>query len=189
VKVIVFDDNHYFYLINSFFVIGFLALQQAVDMEILNILNPTFNSSNVHIQLQRYPYPPYKADNFVLVIQVWFPFLLVMSYIFAAINTVKNIVYEKENGLKVAMTIMGLSGWIHWASWFTRSMVFLLIADILIAVCYIVKIPITSGGSSSVIGESDITLVFFFLFTYSITSVCFMFFLSTLFDKGTKNLN
>jgi hypothetical protein len=24
-----------------------------------------------------------------------------MSYIFAAINTVKNIVYEKENGLKV----------------------------------------------------------------------------------------
>ena len=61
------------------------------------------------------------------------------------------------------MTIMGLNGWIHWASWFTRSLVFLLIADILIAICYIVKIPLKSGGSSSVIGESDITLVFFFL--------------------------
>ncbi|UJR37958.1 hypothetical protein I4U23_030642 [Adineta vaga] len=165
---------------------GFLAVQRSVDMELLNKLNPTFNSSNVNIQLQRYPYPPYKADNFVLVIQVWFPFLLVMSYIFAAINTVKNIVYEKENGLKVAMTIMGLSNWIHWVSWFTRSLVFLLIADILIAVCYIVKIPIRSGGSMSVIGESDISLVFFFLFTYSIASICFMFLLSTLFDKANS---
>ena len=70
-------------------------------MEILAELNPTFNASNINIELQRYPFPPYKADNFVLIIQVWFPFLLVMSYIFAAINTVKNIVYEKENGLKV----------------------------------------------------------------------------------------
>jgi ATP-binding cassette subfamily A (ABC1) protein 3 len=82
------------------------------------------------------------------------------------------------------MTVMGLSGWIHWLSWFTRSFIFLTIADALIAVCYIVKIPLKSGGSSSVIGESDISLVFFFLLTYSITSICFMFFISTLFDKG-----
>ncbi|CAF3441243.1 unnamed protein product [Rotaria sp. Silwood1] len=165
---------------------GFLALQQAVDMEILNELNSTFDSSGINIELQRYPFPPYKEDNFVLVIQVWFPFLLIMSYIFAAINTVKNIVYEKENGLKIAMTIMGLSGWIHWLSWFTRSLVFLTIADILIAVCYIVKVPLTTGDPSSVIGESDITLVFFFLFTYSITSICFMFLISTLFDKANS---
>ena len=84
-----------------FLLTGFLALQLAVDMAILNELNSTFDSSSVKIELQRYPYPPYKADNFVLVIQTWFPFLLIMSYIFAAINTVKNIVHEKENGLKV----------------------------------------------------------------------------------------
>ncbi|CAF1219331.1 unnamed protein product [Rotaria sordida] len=165
---------------------GFLTLQRAIDMGILNELNSTFNSSNINIQLQRYPFPPYKEDNFVLVIQVWFPFLLIMSYIFAAINAVKNIVYEKEKGLKIAMTIMGLNGWIHWLSWFTRSLVFLTIADILIAVCYIVKIPLKSGGSSSIIGESDITLVFFFLFSYSITSICFMFLISTLFDKANS---
>jgi ATP-binding cassette subfamily A (ABC1) protein 3 len=81
---------------------------------------------------------------------------------------------------------MGLSGWIHWVSWFTRSLIFVTIADILISVCYIVKVPLKSGGSSSVIGESDITLVFFFLFTYSIASISFMFFISTLFDKGRK---
>lgn len=85
------------------FLIGFLALQQAIDMAILNQLNSTFDSSNYSINLRRYPFPPFKADNFVLVIQVWFPFLLVMSYIFAAINTVKNIVYEKEGGLKVCI--------------------------------------------------------------------------------------
>jgi ATP-binding cassette subfamily A (ABC1) protein 3 len=83
---------------------GFLAVQRAVDLEIVRELNSTFNSSDVNIELQRYPFPPFKADNFVLVIQVWFPFLLVMSYIFAAINTVKNIVYEKEKGLKVCIS-------------------------------------------------------------------------------------
>ena len=84
------------------------------------------------------------------------------------------------------MTIMGLNSWIHWASWFTRSIIFLTIADVLISVCYIVKVPLQNGGSSSVIGESDITLVFFFLFSYSIASICFMFLISTLFDKGMK---
>ena len=107
-----------------------------------------------------------------------------MSYIFAAINTVKNIVYEKEKGLKVAMMVMGLDSWIHWASWFTRSVIFLVIADILIVICYIVPVPLQSGGSSSVIGKSSETLVFFFLFSYSIASISFMFFISTLFDKG-----
>lgn len=82
------------------------------------------------------------------------------------------------------MSIMGLSGWIHWLSWFTRTLIFLLIADILLAVCYIIKIPLREGSPSSVIGESNIGLVFFFLFTYSIASICFMFLLSTLFDKG-----
>jgi ATP-binding cassette, subfamily A (ABC1), member 3 len=72
-------------------------------MAIVSQLNSTFNASDYSINLQRYPYPAYKADNFVLVIQLWFPFLLVMSYIFAAINIVKNIVYEKERGLKVGI--------------------------------------------------------------------------------------
>jgi ATP-binding cassette subfamily A (ABC1) protein 3 len=91
------------------------------------------------------------------------------------------------------MTIMGLSSWIHWVSWFTRTLIFLIIADVLISICYIIKVPLQNDGtnssstaSSSVIGESDITLVFFFLFSYSITSICFMFLISTLFDKGNK---
>lgn len=88
--------------ISRMFYLGFLALQHALDLEILNELNSSFDATNYDIKLQRFPFPPYKADNFVLVIQFWFPFLLVMSYIFAAINAVKNIVYEKEKGLKVS---------------------------------------------------------------------------------------
>ena len=84
---------------------------------------------------------------------------------------------------------MGLSSWIHWASWFTRSLIFLTIADILITICYIVKVPLRDGGSSSVIGESNVAVVFLFLFTYSITSICFMFLISTFFDKGRQMLD
>ncbi|CAF0820413.1 unnamed protein product, partial [Didymodactylos carnosus] len=149
---------------------GFLALQRSIDFAIINERSTLFDLDGINLELQRFPYPPYKSDNFVLVVQIWFPFLLIMSYIFSAINTVKNIVYEKEKGLKLA--------------WFTRSIVFLTIADILISVCYIVQVPLSSGGKSSVIGQTSATLLFFFLFTYSITSICFMFLISTLFDKG-----
>lgn len=86
--------------------------------------------------------------------------------------------------VQIAMSIMGLSNWIHWASWFTRTLIFLTIADLLITICYIVKVPLQNGGSSSVIGESNAGLVFFFLFSYSVASISFMFLISTIFDKG-----
>ena len=54
--------------------------------------------------------------------------LIVLSFVFPTINTVRYIAIEKERQLKEAMKIMGLPSWLHWTSWFIRIMVFMIIA-------------------------------------------------------------
>lgn len=54
--------------------------------------------------------------------------LIVLSFMFPTINSVRYITIEKERQLKEAMKIMGLPSWMHWTSWFIRIMVFMIIA-------------------------------------------------------------
>ena len=57
--------------------------------------------TNVDVQLRRFPYPPYVDDRFILVIQQNLPFVILLSFIFLAMQIVKELVYEKEQKLKV----------------------------------------------------------------------------------------
>ena len=47
------------------------------------------------------PYPPFIDDTYLVALQAWMPFVLLVSYIYPAINIVKSVVYEKEKKLKV----------------------------------------------------------------------------------------
>jgi len=82
---------------------GFLALQYAIDSALIEFMsvNETASLKDVKIRLQRFPYPPYNDDNFVLVIQQQFPFIVLLSFIFCAMQIVRDLVYEKEHRLKV----------------------------------------------------------------------------------------
>jgi len=82
---------------------GFLALQQAIDSAIIQFMSGSaaLNITEVMIRLRRFPYPPYVHDNFVLVIQQQFPFIVLLSFIFFAMQIVRDLVYEKERCLKV----------------------------------------------------------------------------------------
>lgn len=51
--------------------------------------------------MQRMPYPPFIDDTYLVALQAWLPFVLLVSYIYPAINIVKSVVYEKEKKLKV----------------------------------------------------------------------------------------
>ena len=50
---------------------------------------------------QRVPYPSYVDDQFLVVLQGWLPLVIMLSFIYPAINIVKNVVVEKEKRLKV----------------------------------------------------------------------------------------
>jgi len=81
---------------------GFLALQQAVDSALTEFVAGDV-MPQVTVRLQRFPYPPYVDDNFTLVIQQQFPFIVLLSFIFFAMQIVRDLVYEKECRLKVLM--------------------------------------------------------------------------------------
>ena len=84
---------------------GFLAIQSAIDhaftVQKLKEQNITRTLSSMQIDMQRFPYPDYLRDPFIAAIQNSLPLLLMLSLVYNQLVTVKEIVYEKENKLKV----------------------------------------------------------------------------------------
>jgi len=83
---------------------GFLSLQNAVDFALIKLsadASSDVDVDEVTMRFQRSPYPPYVDDNFVLVVQQQFPFIVMLSFIFCAMQIVRDLVYEKERRLKV----------------------------------------------------------------------------------------
>lgn len=105
--------------------------------------------------------------------------IIVLSFVYPCINTVKFIAAEKEKQLKEAMKIMGLSNWLHWTGWFLRSMTYMTISISLIVM--LLKVPWYSGSDVSVFTNTDWSILWFFLFVYSIATVMFCFMLSVFF--------
>ena len=80
---------------------GFLTLQHAIDEGIVQALDPSAPQENVSVLMQRYPYPPYVEDFFIVALQSYLPLLILLSFIVTAPSIVKDIVIEKESRLKV----------------------------------------------------------------------------------------
>ena len=80
---------------------GFLSLQHAVDKALIQSQNLT--THNFTVDMRRYPYPPYNDDLMIVVIQTQFPFLVLVSLVFTALNITRSVVHEKERKLKVGL--------------------------------------------------------------------------------------
>ena len=79
-------------------------MQHAVNFAVLREVggvNKTDFLDNIAIHLRRHPYPAFNDDNFILVIQQQFPFILMLSFVIVSLVIVKEIVLEKERKLKV----------------------------------------------------------------------------------------
>ena len=54
-------------------------------------------------------------------------FFLLLAMSFSVMNTVRYITIEKGKQLEEVMKIMALPNWLHWISWFVRTMLLMLI--------------------------------------------------------------
>ena len=79
----------------------FISLQGSVDRAILAELGKADVEEDIDFYFERFPYPPYRDDVFVFVIQMQFPFIILLSFIVTAPSISKDIVLEKERKLKV----------------------------------------------------------------------------------------
>lgn len=83
---------------------GFLAVQHTVDRAIMQYHANSSSASlleNVTVVVQRFPYPAYVNDLFLLAIQNQLPLLLMLSFTYTSLNIVRAVVHEKEKKLKV----------------------------------------------------------------------------------------
>nr|XP_060642190.1 phospholipid-transporting ATPase ABCA3 isoform X1 [Anolis sagrei ordinatus]XP_060642191.1 phospholipid-transporting ATPase ABCA3 isoform X1 [Anolis sagrei ordinatus] len=162
---------------------GFLAVQHAVDKAIIQYHANTSDAdllSRVTVVVQRFPYPPYVNDVFLLAIQNQLPLLLMLSFTYTSLNIVRAVVHEKEKKLKEYMRMMGLSNWLHWTAWFLMFFLFLLVSVFFVTVLFCVKV----SEQGAVLTNSDPTLVFTFLTVFSVSSIAFSFMVSTFFSKA-----
>lgn len=162
---------------------GFLGVQHAVAKSFMEFLaNKSFQALNMNLEMCRYPYPPYLDDKFILSLQSFFPMIICFSFIYPAVNMIKNIVLEKEKKLKEAMKMMGLSRWLHWTAWFFKYFLFLVISCCIITILLCVKFK----EDLSVINASDPSVILVWLIIYTASIICFCFFISTLFSKANS---
>lgn len=124
----------------SYYLAQFLHIQNAIAVAFVD-MNQSFNMtfSMPEIRMQRFPTPALIAHPFANLPFVPILFLLSLTYNF--VNTVRFIAIEKESQLKETMKIMGLSNWMHYSSWFIRSIVILLINVIIITIFLTVFLP------------------------------------------------
>ena len=87
---------------------GFLGVQHAINRAVTALVSGNKTSDMPAVWMRRMPYPPYNDDNFVLVVQNQLPLLLLLSFVFSALNIVKDIVHEKERKIKVDFFILSL---------------------------------------------------------------------------------
>jgi ATP-binding cassette subfamily A (ABC1) protein 3 len=105
--------------------------------------------------------------------------MLMMSFMYNYINTIRAITTEKEKQLKESMKIMGLPGWLHWVAWFLRSFIILLLAIILIVI--VVK---AKGKKAPVFPHSDRTVLFIFFVLFACSTITFTFLISVFFTNA-----
>ena len=84
----------------SYFLEGFLFVQQALDLTIMENLG--IETNHLKFDIQRMPYPPYFNDTFVGVLEGFLAMLFLLCFIFMTFNIVKNLVVEKEKRLKAS---------------------------------------------------------------------------------------
>ncbi|CAL1544560.1 unnamed protein product [Lymnaea stagnalis] len=163
---------------------GFLSIQNAIDDSIMQEILTKDQLSiyrNTSVLLKRHPYPPYKEDNFVLVLQQQFPLVVMLSLVVIVLGMVRDIVLEKERKLKETMKMMGISNWLHWAAWFTKHFLFLLVSVTIMTVFYCVEIDKEKGA---VVAETNPFIIFLYLLCYSIATITYCYAVTVFFAKA-----
>lgn len=116
----------------SYFQEEFLTIQNAIANAFM-FMTHTMNMTIPKIQMQRFPLKSSTYHKFANLL--FLPLIFLLSLNFTFVNMIRFITIEKEKQLKEAMKVMGLANWMHYFSWFIRSLAMLLIPMLLITMC------------------------------------------------------
>jgi ATP-binding cassette subfamily A (ABC1) protein 3 len=156
---------------------GFLHLEKIVNEAIIEW--KTQQTVDVDVNVQQFPYPEYREDTFLQIIEFILPLFVILSFIYSAGVFVKELVLEKESRIRETMKMMGLSNWILLTTWFIKQLIFYLVPIIIMTL--LLRI-------GDVFPKSNIILVFIYLLLYGISGIAFCFFISVWFSSARIGL-
>uniref|UniRef100_A0AAF5RWN1 ABC transporter domain-containing protein n=2 Tax=Wuchereria bancrofti TaxID=6293 RepID=A0AAF5RWN1_WUCBA len=149
---------------------GFSFLQEATNKILIE--NTTDRKYSTGLFAQQEPYKCVEIDKFFIL--NFLGLFVILSWMVPTALLVKNIVYEKEMGLKEMMRIMGLSDSIHWISWSLHSFILTFISLLFISIL------LKYGGLLPV--TDFLVLIIYFSF-FSVACIAQCIFISTLFSR------
>lgn len=122
---------------------GFLPVQSAISKAFIHgKMNGDEEEAFLEkIYLQRFPHPPFVADQLLKGLEMVLPLIILLSFLSSVVNIVrvwlstlkrdfnyslrilfKHVNYEKEQKLKEAMMTMGIPNNLHWAAFFVKNL-------------------------------------------------------------------
>ncbi|KAM9174579.1 phospholipid-transporting ATPase ABCA7 [Mergus octosetaceus] len=152
---------------------GFVYVQDLVEQAVVRVQSGAAPRTGVYVQ--QMPYPCYVDDVFLRVLNRSLPLFMTLAWIYSVAMIIKGVVHEKEARLKETMKAMGLSSGILWLSWFLSSFIPFLLSSALLVL--ILKL-------GNILPYSDPAVVFLFLGTFSVATICQCFLISTFFLRA-----
>ncbi|CAG7822734.1 unnamed protein product [Allacma fusca] len=157
---------------DSYMSIGFIGLQLLLDHALIKEITSTGINSTLYIEtMPSISYDKPKSSNDVMD-RVWST--LVWSFIFIVPSVVREIVSERESGIKELMRIMGLPNWMHLLGWIIDSIAFLTITVTVVA--YLLN-------SSKIFTDGGIFRGWILIFVYCMESVAMCIFIASFFEQ------
>ncbi|XP_074030310.1 phospholipid-transporting ATPase ABCA3 [Leptinotarsa decemlineata] len=160
---------------------GLISVQNMLD---LSFIQYSLNmESDVTIEVQEFPYPPYILDSGITNLFLeYLPVMTIFSFIFLCPAVLKRVVEEKHSGIKELLKMVGMESWMLWLGWMIYGMVPIFFSVSIIV--FLMKVPIF-GSEYPPIEHSNFLLLFFFLLFYCMTSITLCFAISSFFSKPT----
>lgn len=107
----------------SYYKTRFLTIQNLISHQFIKMTNSSAKIPEINVK--RLPYPPHTKDDFLNNLQLTASLFFLICFNYTFMNTIRFVSTEKEKQLKESMNIMGLPMWIHWLSWFVRTIIML----------------------------------------------------------------
>lgn len=180
---------------------GYVQIQDAIARAFVKVKSG--NQMKSQVLLQRFPEQTKNPVKEIIVgtLARYSFFLILLAYAFVCVNTVRDIVAEKENQLSEMMKIMGLASSLQWTAWFLSAMLCLSISIILIVIMLSVSEYLNTNRrfprpDSNIQYIDDLNfsqlriytfsnwIILWLLFTiYGISTITFSFFVSAFISK------
>jgi ATP-binding cassette subfamily A (ABC1) protein 3 len=151
---------------------GFLTLQDlVVRFNALSFMNATEVPRTVHVPMG---FKAYDTSSFLTIIGSLASLFLVFGYLYPVSQLVKRIVEEKEQRMREAMMIMGLSTAPFYGSWIFTYFIFQLITALLCAI--LLKV--------TMLPKSNFEIIFFLYFLFGLSVITLSGVVSSFFSKS-----